>query len=295
MKKQIINARKIFLERGFIRAISWLFLIAGKKLKYRFNINKNNAESNLPVQIIYVVAEKDLLTLTYSLDSLFYIKGVQIDEIILIGKKGGSIEEFAKTRDLNFIDEESVLGFGPNHYFYPMETGARSGWLYQQMIKLGWSKFSNKTAYIVVDADTIFIDDTYFVLNDKYVFFLAEEFYIPYSKSYEMIFNKKDYSLWSYVAHMMIFDVSAVNEMLDDISANSDSTWHEAIAETRKIDSKSCFSEYHTYATWFKENYSDKWYSCPLYNVSIKRENFNFIELSSKKNHYKTISMHSYL
>jgi hypothetical protein len=284
----------ILAERGFLRTCALMLLKLAKLLRYRYHTKTSLSENDLLVQMVYVVAEKDLETLPHSIKSLSHIKGVRIEEIVLIGKKGEAVEHYARENGLRFEDEVKVLGFGPERYLYP-DTGVRSGWLYQQMLKLGWAYHCNQEAYIVVDSDTMFLNDIHFMLNGQYVFFLSEEWNPPYSQSYEMLFQKKDKALFSYVAHMMIFDVKAVQEMLAALIKCFHVPWHEAIAKTRVLDSQACFSEYHAYGTWFCSTYPKRRFLCPLFNVAVSRRIFGPEVATRMARPQKTLSLHSYI
>lgn len=286
----------IFSERGFLRGTAWLGLRLAKLLRIGFSQKRTGDKDLLPVEVVYVVAEKDLATLGQSIESLSKLTAVQISDIVVIGKSETEVERYANASGLTFVDEGTLLGFGIERYPYPPETGARSGWLFQQMLKLAWSDHAKTAAYIVVDADTIFVNEAAFVEGEKYCFFLAEEWHEPYSRAFELLFGQKDRSLWSYVAHMMIFDVIAVKAMRQRLEAIHSQPWHSAIAQTRSIDDHSCFSEYHSYAVWYQNQFPEKFKQRPLYNKGVGRDvlkNTKDIDLFSKD--CLTISLHTHI
>lgn len=286
----------VFSERGFLRGTAWLILRFAKKLRFGFRQKHPNNKNPLPVEVVYVAAEKDLATLGPSIESLSKLTAVQVSDIVIIGKSGTGIESYANTNGLRFVDEKTLLGFGLERYPYPSETGSRSGWLYQQMLKLAWSDQAQETAYIVVDADTIFVNEVAFIEDGKYCFFFAEEWHEPYSRAFKFLFRKTDWSLWSYVAHMMIFDVAAVKAMRQSLETIHGQSWHAAIAQTRTIDNHSCFSEYHSYAVWFKSQFPEKFRQRLLYNKGVASDiSTRTSDLGSFSKDCLTISLHSHI
>jgi hypothetical protein len=270
-----------------------LFLILAKLFKFRFNAHVESQKVSM--EIVYVVADKDLQVLPISIASLHHITGIDITRIVLIARPGGSVEDFARDCNLVFVNENDILGFGTDKYVYPYSSGARSGWLYQQMLKFGWSFKTQAQSYIVVDSDTVFVNDVSFFSAGKYHFFASTEWNPPYSLAYEKLLGEKDESLWSYTAHMMIFDVYAVKVLLSSIGIRQGGSWHNAIANMRSVDPHSCFSEYHTYASWFIKHNPKKSYIIPLYNKSLSpTEYLSQVNANSMRN-LSTFSMHSYL
>ena len=246
-----------------------------------------------PVEVVYVATDKDLATIDLSVQSLIKIVGVRISVVSIIGKRGSRIEGYARETGIRFVDELELLGFGPSTYQYPEESGERSGWLYQQLLKLAWCKKAQETSYIIVDADTVFINNAAFRRGKRFIFYVSEEWNQPYSDAIECLLGFHDHSMWSYVAHMMIFDCRMVSEMLAQIESRHGVPWHEAIARTRALDRNSCVSEYHTYASWVKHHYPERASRRPLYNRGGPRPAEHSVE--DLAGSLVTISYHSYI
>ncbi len=293
MIRKIVALMNMFADRDLRRCLGLLLLILAKFFKFRFNADVQ--DDPILVDVVYVVADKDLEVLPISIGSLHHLRGIAIDNIVLISRSGSGVEEFALRSNLKFVNENDVVGFGADKYVYPFESGERSGWLYQQMLKLGWSFKSKTQSYIVVDSDTVFVNDVSFMVAGKYHFFASMEWNPPYSLAYEKLVGEQDKSLWSYTSHMMIFDVYAVKEFLSLISLKQNDSWHGAISNMRTLDAHSCFSEYHTYASWFIQHYAEKAYVSPLYNKSLSKAEYFLKKDSGPIENLMTISMHSYI
>lgn len=288
---------RVARERGPARTLAWLGLRLAKALRLGLDASDARDTAALPVEVVYVATDKDLATLPHSLASLDLCRGVDIRSIVIVGPPGSQIERFAAERGLRFCNEVDVLGFGPDKYEYPIGSGgSRSGWLFQQMIKLGWSFVSDATAYIVIDADTIITRPLNFVDSGIYIMYLSEEWQESYASAVHQVVGFRDRSLLSYVSHMMIFDAENVRQMLSEIESNQSASWTDVIAATRSLDAMSCFSEYQLYGSWMKQRHPDKVRSAPLYNRSISRTALrDAARLAEMSRSCHTVSAHSYI
>ena len=285
---------KILGERGTRQGAAWLWLRTAKLLGIAYNVKPNVVRT--PMEVVYVVADKDIQTLALSIASLEYLTDVAIARIVLVGPARSRVAQFAVSGGYEFVDELDLLGFGPTRYRYPEPSTERSGWLYQQLLKLAWAKRCSTGAYLVVDADTLFVGPVEFVAKGKYQFYLVEEWHQAYSAAVKQLLGMPDPSWLSFVAHMMVFDAAIVMELLENLELRHGVAWHEAIASTRKLDNWSCFSEYQLYAAWARYKYPERCKIRPLYNRSMGRsilgDEKRFRKFSKR---LQTVSLHSYV
>lgn len=290
MVSKVKNQIKIFRERGLRKYSHFLLLKISKFFRIGFYFFEAPVKE---VDIVYVSHKKDFAKLNQSINSLTFIKNIKIGTIYVISNDSNKIQALIEDKRIIPVDETSVLNFDVNHYPYPIDKNlpSRSGWLFQQLIKLGWSFQSNSENYIVLDADTYFIKPiSFFDKRGRFIFFCSEEWWPPYFKSFKALFNKKPVAIWSRVAHMMIFNTNLVQKLLRELETIHNCTWHEAIANTRSIDSHSCFSEYETYANWMLLNYPRQCIARPSYNQAVSSA---YPSLFSKKT--ISVSNHTYL
>lgn len=284
-------------ERGPVRTLAWLGLRLAKSLRIGFVAPPDPGQAALPAEVVYVATDKDLATLPRSIASLGLCRGVEVRSIVIIGPPGSQIENFAHERGLRFCSEVEVLGFGPEKYTYPIGSdGNRSGWLFQQMVKLGWAYKSNSPAYIVLDADTIILNPVSFINNGRYILYRSEEWRSSYAAAVQCVIGARDRSLLSFVAHMMIFESESVRQMLGEIEDAKSASWTDVIARTRSLDELSCFSEYQLYGCWMRQRRPDKVRSTPLYNRSVERATLQDpSRLAEMSRFCQTVSAHSYI
>lgn len=278
-------------ERGIWKYSHFLMLKIAKALKIGFYFSDCSPKN---IDIVYVVHKKDSGVLNKSIDSLRLIKNININNIFIITNDVPLITSMIKDHRVAIIDEANVLDFSIECYRYPpLEDGLpnRSGWLFQQFLKLGWSLHSKSENYIIVDADTYFIKPiSFFDARGKFIFFGAEEWWPPYFEAFKLLFNEKHSVIWSRTAHMMIFNKKNVLKMLAELESIHNIPWHEAIAKTRTLNPHACHSEYETYANWMLLRNPDQCSVRPSYNT-----NANDPKIQSGQGSLNSISSHSYL
>lgn len=283
---------KLLQERGPWKYSHFLLLKLCKLLMLGFHFP--DLCFSRGVDIVYVVHNKDAGTLTQSIESLGLIKNITINNIFIITNDLSMLKGLIRDDRVSFISEVEVLGFSANHYQYPLESTVlpnRSGWLYQQFLKLGWAYKSPSDNYIVIDADTHFIEPiSFFDKSDRFIFFGTEEWWPTYFAAFFLMFNEKHKALWSRTAHMMVFNRQHVLQMLAELESLHDLPWHEVIAKTRSLNSHACFSEYETYANWMLLRYPNECSVRPSYNANSKNP-----KLNRATGRFNSVSAHTYL
>jgi len=204
--------------------------------------------------------------------------------------------EYCTQNNLIFIDETKVLGYGKNVIKYTHKEFDRSGWLFQQLLKLSGEKIVKNNKYIIVDSDTLLIHKHQFLDNERSVFFQSTEWNEPYFRSFKNLFGYEAPHHLSLTSHMMIFDTSMLKEMKKEIEEKHHVSWDKAYINVCDKTVASGISDYDTYAQWMIYNYPDKVYLKPFYNKSVSRSLFlekkiNVILFQKK---VRSLSLHSY-
>lgn len=207
--------------------------------------------SDTPLDVIIPVISKDLDILPYCLEGIKINVANSIKNIYLVGPNEKSIKEFADKYNLIFVEENSVLGFGPKDLNYVTKNGTnRSGWLFQQLLKLS-GNIGDCENFITIDADHILLKPHVFITSDgKYVFYRSQEFHWQYVLSNFKLLGRFRIPLLSYVAHKMVFNKSELLKLKKHIEKRSGLPWTEAIINTIDRVDISSFSEFELYANF---------------------------------------------
>ena len=289
---KVISAR--YSDRkNVVLFMYWIFLTLKRLLRikfYYFNCD------NRRVDVVIPTVPKDFEVLLLLVESLKYLKH-EVNKIYIVAPSSKEIVSFCDDNELSFIDELDVLGFGKEYIKYMSNGIDRSGWLFQQLLKLSGDQFTEMDDYLVVDSDTVFVNYNCFIEANKYIFLENDEWNQPYFDAFERLFNYKTVSKLSLTSHMMIFNHALLGTMKKEIEQKHGQKWYDAYISSVIVEELSSISDYDTYANWVLYNYPAMTTTAQLYNKSLHRdpENMSLQKLSSIYRNYNSISFHSYL
>lgn len=217
--------------------------------------------------VVILATKKNLRTLK---ESIPYIKkNIEHDVIYIVSSKKNQAE-ISDIKNVVFVDEDTVV---PNMTFEAVAeimeeligSRSRTGWYFQQFLKLGWAQQATGKYYIVIDADTFPLNGIDFVSVDgKYKFTSKIEYNKPYFDTIDQLFHGrlKRVGDFSFVAEHMAFDVSIVKEMLEEIVGSNHQkgkSFYEIIMRSVNVADLPIagFSEFETYGTYISIKYPE--------------------------------------
>jgi len=218
--------------------------------------------------VIIPLTKKNLDTIKYTIS--YIKKNLKHRNIILIGS--ASIEQECSMKDCKFLDENKVfenvnysviekLIISKNMY-----AKRRTGWYFQQFIKMSYSMVCEDDYYIVWDADTIPLRSiNMFDENSVPYFDVKEEYHKPYFTVLNKLFDGeiKRYDVQkSFISEHMLINVQYMKNLIADIERNSKLEGHyyfeKIINSIYPFDLlKSGFSEFETYGNYVLHTYED--------------------------------------
>ncbi|MBT5492699.1 hypothetical protein HOK00_10915 [bacterium] len=273
--------------------IVWGALRLKKVLRIGFECRK--CELSREIDIVIPTISKDFDTLSLLIESLKYLEH-KVNNVYIVSPQNEKILKFCHDRGVVFIDELDVLGFGKDYIEYNVNSLDRSGWLFQQLLKLSGEHFTSLEDYLVIDSDTIFVNNNCFIEGKKYIFLASEEWHQPYFDSFEDMFGYNAPTKLSLTSHMMIFNHNKLKKMKAELEKKHNKNWFDIYISTVSPEEQSCISDYDTYANWMLYNYSDEVEILPFYNKSISRKYLGSLsDLTEKFINLKSISFHSYI
>ena len=248
------------------------------------------------IDVIIPTISKDYEILELVIKSLNNVKQ-KINKIYIISNEGEDIINFCSKNNCIFINESKVLGYKKDSIKYRVNGIDRSGWIYQQLLKLSGDKITEKENYLVVDSDTVFVSKNSFIENKRFIFFQNKEWHENYFTTFKKLFGYNTKNNLSFTSHMMIFNKQFLKEIKEELEKIHCIKWDTAYLNTINNKEASCVSDYDTYANWVLIHHPDNILEKPLYNKSLSREKLTTSENLEKKygRKYKTISFHSYI
>ena len=233
-----------------------------RKIYYRlcawFPYKKLRA-SEEPIDVVIPVIAKDLETLPLCLEGVRKCVLNHIKQIYLVAPKMKEIEDFCEANSLVFVDETTVLdGLTPKavnliEKYSDGTTSDRSGWLFQQLLKLSGNVGTCKH-YLCIDSDHILVRPHVFLTdNGKTVFYQSYEKHDAYYRNIHRIFPDMKFSKLSYVAHKMLFSKEKLAGLHTELERLTGKSWVRAIRDNYDEHSFADFSEFELYGNWFPE------------------------------------------
>jgi len=247
------------------------------------------------VDVVIPTVSKDFIMLDHVIRSLKHIKH-NVNKVYVVAPRDVLVEKYCLRKKIVFIDENTVLGFDKKHITYSVGGVDRSGWLFQQLLKLSGDKFVEMQNFIVLDSDTVYVNDICFKKKCRFVFYGSDEFHKPYYDAYEYMFGYPPVARVSLVAHMMIFNSDYLKEMKDELEARWNRPWFDVVISTSSSAEQSCVSEYETYSNWVIFHYPEKYIIYPFYNKGqVRICPDDFLCLAASVEYLHSVSFHAYL
>lgn len=242
------------------------------------------------IDILIPVAEKDLETLPTVVECARKNILNPIGEIIIVGKKG-IIETQSNMLNCTFIDEDFFLPIKKRDIVFKGKEWHRSGWLFQQLIKLNADAIAKNEHILVLDSDTCITQKQTFVFDDYSVILnFSDEYHFPYG-AYTRFINLQKRFFLSFVTHHMIFSKTTLNNLKKDIERFTGKAWIEGILQNIDYNEPCCFSEYELYGNYVYFNFPDKCHLEYWNNKGVKNES---VKIKESYKNYKSVSFHQY-
>lgn len=214
------------------------------------------AAEDVEIDIVIPVTCKDLRILPLALEGVRRNVANRIKEIYLVAPAMEEIREFCREHSLTFVDERAVMGYGPRDIglIAGNPPTDRSGWLYQQLLKLS-GKIGTAPYFVTIDADHVLLRPHTFVSADgRHVLYRSREHHTPYYDNIRRLTGIAAGDGLSYVAHKMVFSRRRLADLRAEIErCNPGKSWDRAIIDSVDKAEISGFSEFELYGHYLAD------------------------------------------
>ncbi len=212
---------------------------------------------DIEIDVVIPVIETDLGILPGCIEGLRKNVAHPIKNIYLLSPESKAIRDFAATAGVIVVNETSVLGYAPAAIDHTITRGAftglnRSGWIFQQLLKLS-GKAGTCRYFLAIDSDHILLKPHVFLdRRERTVFYQSGEYNMPYYKSIRRLLKFYPVTMFSYVAHKMLFDKEELHKLHREIEQKSGTglAWDQVIISNLDSDDVSGFSEFELYGNF---------------------------------------------
>jgi len=167
---------------------------------------------------------------------------------------------------------------------------SRNGWYLQQLLKLyaGTIIPDILDKYLVIDADTFFLNPTTFIEDDKYLYNYGDENHPPYFQHMKKLDERfsKQLSDKSGICHHMMFETKYLKELFDIIEKKHNDTFYNVFLKNIPINHETGASEYEIYFNYIILNHKE--------NIKIRQLNWANTKHLVLNNNYDYVSIHHY-
>lgn len=230
----------------------------------------NSTNKVVDMNIIIPVSSKNMWMLN---EMIFYVKkNIQHKKIIIVGSASLK-QNFEKMSGVCFMDEDEMLeGLSFQTVRQAIKSRnlhavKRTGWYFQQFLKLGYARVCDEEEYLVWDADTIPLKRLTMSREDGRIFFdVKTEYYLPYFKTIQALLPdlKIRKTGFSFISEHMLLKKEIVLSLLKKIEDNDhipgQTYWEKIINAIKRSElPKSGFSEFETYGQFVMNCYKDEY------------------------------------
>jgi hypothetical protein len=252
--------------------------------------------SELPLDVVIPVADSDAAVLPLTVASVRRNLTHPVKKIIVITAVGSEAHIVAEQLGCYVIDEDTVVPVRRTNLDYRVGPWDRSGWLFQQFLKLSVDTLSTEDHVFVLDADTVLVRPQTLTHLGEVVALVSSEYHAPYFTAYREILEEAPPSRLSFVAHQAVFNRKTLFDLKNLIEERRERPWWQAILDVCDFSQLSCFSEYELYGNYnLSRNRSVVrrwWANCPL-----ERDHISSLDHLQDRfgSQFRAVSFHHYI
>lgn len=192
--------------------------------------------------------EKDLITLPLCLEGVRRCVTNRVRNIYLVAPTTPAMLHFCDTAGVRHVDERTVLGIAPSELNIITTSGDRSGWLFQQLVKLS-AAVGTCEHYLCIDADHVLLrPHTFLAQGGRTVFYMSSEQHRPYYRNIARLVPGLHLAPLSYVDHKMLFSRTRLRQLHDALGGPDQ--WVRTIVDAYDRTELSGFSEFELYGNF---------------------------------------------
>ncbi len=246
------------------------------------------------IDVLIPAVEKDLGTLPHVIDAVRKQVRHRVGQIFIVAPRRRRILALCRRKRCKFVDENTVLPIQKRHIRYRSRKWERSGWLYQQLLKLNGDTLGTAPDFLVIDADTVLIRPHVFKQGNKTVFYCRNWSQPEYFRTYRRLMGRKATAPVSFVTHYMLFNKAKLRLLKRQIEARHRTRWYTAILRAMDKSKPFAFSEFETYGNFLYTQNPRGVLLKKALNKSLTTniENLTRQKLKALARKYRSISFH---
>lgn len=246
------------------------------------------------IDVLIPAAVKDLGTLPHAIDGVRRMVRHPIGTIWVVSPDNPRIRALCARKGCRFVNERRIEPIPKRRIRYRSKRWERSGWLYQQLLKLSGDRIVRRRRFLVLDADTVLIRPHRFRIGGRTVFYCRRWSRPEYFRTYRKLTGLRRRAKVSFVAHYMLFDRLRLARLKRLIEARHGKPWHRAILDSIDRKRNFGFSEYETYGHFVYGENPSAVKLLPALNLPLRRSASSLTAADRRRyaRKYRSLSFH---
>ena len=203
-----------------------------------------------PIDVLIPLAVKDAGTLPAVVRSVRKYVKHPIGRITVVAPPRRKVIDLCRKLNCRFVNENAVLPITRKNIRYSSRKWERSGWLFQQFLKLSGDVLCKAENFLVMDADTVLIRPHVFISGNKPVFYCRGWSQPEYFRTYRRLMGSGRAAPFSFVAHYMLFNKTMLARLKRFIETRHRMRWYDAVMRCMDKSKPYAFSEFETYGNF---------------------------------------------
>jgi len=265
-----------------------------------------NTDISTPIEILFVSTCKDFAILPDAIEHAFVATSKYPNTRITVITPDKYVNIL---KDL--LQEYEVIIHGESIYFDAQTLEKlektfqnRFGWVLQQLLKLKFTFSSNSSGVLIIDSDTLLLDQRQWLLsNGAQLLTPTWEYHRPYYKYLKSIGICDLTPEFTFVSHHMLMQPKILKDLFAYVGWTEVQDLAEIVCSEQNLGEQSPFSlDYELYAQYLYKFHPDKvllgkWSNkaVALPTSKIDRKVKIEEEIKASKNRFASLSFHSYL
>jgi hypothetical protein len=256
-------------------------------------VNASPAARDLRIDVVIPCHEKDAWILPRAIAGAKRNVMHRIDRIFVVAPESAPIRSACAELSCEFVLEDAAAPLRRRDVRCSVNGVDRSGWIYQQLIKLSADRISNAEYMLMLDADTVLVGPHVFRQGGQTIFFVSTDRHDDYFDAYARLLGPPSMNATSFITHYMLFERRKLAALRGAIEAAGGRPWYGAVLALGEIATHiSFFSEYETYGTFCLSNFGGEFLIERDDNLSLPPSwiaMLPIVELAGRK---RSVSLH---
>jgi FkbM family methyltransferase len=214
------------------------------------NMRGRVPNSALPLDLLVPVGSDDLDVLPAAIASWRNHLRHPIRAIHVVAQPGPEVQGVCDGLGVELVDEAAAVAISRSDIGYRPDGVDRSGWLFQQLVKLSADEITGADHVLVADADTVLLRPQVFEHRGRIILNQSDEYHRPYRDAYRRLLGEDPRSVISFVSHAMVLSRATLRRLRGELEERHGMRWDESILAALDQDEVSGFSEYELYGNY---------------------------------------------